>query len=69
MEEPDMNISWRKSSFSDPTQCVELAELDDGSIGMRDSKLDDESPVLSLARSQVADLVAGIKAGEYDDLG
>lgn len=35
-----MNTQWRKSSYSDmwERECVEVAELPDGIIGIRDSK-------------------------------
>lgn len=58
---------WRKSSYSDNGECVELAMLDDG-IGVRDSKLGDDSPVLTFTRTELAALVAGIRTGEFDDL-
>ena len=60
---------WRKSTFSNGQggDCVELADLGE-SVGMRDSKLGDDSPVLSLTRDQLAGLIAGVNAGEFDDL-
>jgi hypothetical protein len=62
-------LIWRKASFStNQGNCVELAHLDTGRIGLRDSKLGDDSPVLTLSRAQVADLVDTIKAGRFDDL-
>jgi hypothetical protein len=57
---------WKKSSFSDTTNCVEFAELD-SVIGMRDSKNPDGG-ILRLSHRQVRDLVASVKAGEFDDL-
>ena len=63
-------IVWRKSSWSDGQgQCVELASLGDGTIGVRDSKLGDDSPILRFTQAEVAAWLAGSKAGEFDDLG
>ena len=59
---------WRKSSYSGSQgNCVQLADLGD-SVGMRDSKLGDGSPVITLTRDQLAAFIAGAKAGEFDDL-
>jgi hypothetical protein len=63
------NPTWRKSSFSGPQgDCVQLAALDNDEIGLRDSKLADASPVLHLTRDQFKGLVAGVKAGEFQDM-
>jgi hypothetical protein len=60
---------WRKSSYSgDQGQCVELADLGDGTIGVRDSKLGDDSPILRFTRAEVAAWLSGARAGEFDDL-
>jgi len=59
---------WRKSSYSNGTHdCVELADFGD-TVGVRDSKLGDESPVLTFTRQELAAWVKGAKAGEFDDL-
>lgn len=60
--------NWRKSSYSNNGQCVELADLGDGTIGMRDDKLGDASPVLAFTRAEMATFLDGAKAGEFDDL-
>jgi hypothetical protein len=60
---------WRKSSFTDNGTCVEMADLGDDIIGVRDSKLGDDSPVLQFSRAEVAAWLEGSKAGEFDDLG
>jgi hypothetical protein len=60
-------IVWRKASFSDPDgACVIVAETDEG-IAVRNSNRPEE-PTIVLARSQLAALIDGIKAGELDHL-
>lgn len=59
--------TFRKSSFSDNNGCVELAALDDGTIGVRDDK-DPTGPVLHFTRAEMLAFVQGAKAGEFDDL-
>jgi hypothetical protein len=61
-------VMWRKSSASNPTgNCVELGELPGGGIGVRNSR-SPAGPVLVCSRAQIAALLAGIRAGEFDDL-
>lgn len=57
---------WHKSSFSIASgECVELAELGDDVIGMRDSK-DPDGPVLRFSRGEVNAFLRGALAGEFD---
>lgn len=58
--------TWRKSTYSNNGQCLEFADLGDH-VGLRDSK-DPAGPVLRLTREQLAGLLAGVRAGEFDDL-
>lgn len=60
-------IRWRVSSFTDNGQCVEVAEAGDD-ILVRNSNSRDAG-TLTLTRGQFAGLLAGAKAGEFDDLG
>lgn len=60
--------TFRKSSYSADNGCIELADLGDGLIGVRDSKLGDASPILHFTRPEIAAWLAGTKAGEFDDL-
>jgi hypothetical protein len=61
-----MDITWTKSSLSFANgNCVEMAELSDGTIGMRDSKNPD-GPVLRFTPVQWEKFLAGAKAGEFD---
>ncbi len=59
---------WKKSSRSSHAgNCVEVAELPEGAIGVRDSK--DTGPgsaVLTLSRAAWNGFLVGIKAGEFD---
>ena len=62
-------LTWRKSSFSDMEgNCVEVAELGDGRIAVRNSRHPDEGIVFCTRAAMVA-WVEGIKAGQFDDLG
>lgn len=65
------DLPWRKSTFSggdgDDGACVELAPLPDGRIAVRNSKAPDAG-VVFFTRAEMAAYVAGVKAGEFDDL-
>lgn len=56
------SLIWRKSSFTDTSECVELA-WPDGEAAMRDSK--NTEPTLVFERARVAAFVAGTKAGAF----
>ncbi|MGW0733141.1 DUF397 domain-containing protein [Streptomyces sp. NPDC002851] len=59
---------WFKSSFSDldhSKDCVVFTELDDGLIGISDSK-DPDAAVLRLSRGEITAFVQGAKAGAFD---
>lgn len=57
---------FRKSSYSDNGDCVELAPAGDAVL-LRDSK-DPDGPVLAFTRAEMAGWIAGCKAGEFDSL-
>jgi hypothetical protein len=60
---------WLKSSLSYANgQCVEVADLPGGAIGMRDSK-DVEGPVLQFTPAQWQAFIGGARNGEFDKLG
>ena len=56
---------YTKSSFSGGAGCVEVRKLDDGSIGLRDSKDVTKPPHVFTAHEWTA-FVAGVRAGEFD---
>ena len=61
-------VVWRKSHFSNPSgNCVEVAELPDGRVAMRNSR-DPEGPALIYTRGEVDAFVRGAKSGDFDDL-
>jgi hypothetical protein len=61
-------IIWRKSSKSGSSgQCVEVASLADGQIGVRDSK-NPTGPVLVFTPGEWAAFIAGARAGEFDQV-
>jgi hypothetical protein len=56
-------VAWRKSSKSGPEQgdCVEVAALTPGTVGLRDSK-DADGPHLSISAQAFGQLVQQLKA-------
>jgi Domain of unknown function (DUF397) len=65
-QRPSATTRWRKSSFSAVGECVEVAVLDDGRIGVRDSK-DPGGGMLAFTRAEIDAFVKGAQAGEFDD--
>lgn len=56
--------TWRKSSVSGDTGCVEAAFVEE-KVGVRDSKLSDDSPVLIFTRHEWAAFLHGVGTGEF----
>jgi hypothetical protein len=60
---------WRKSRHSNPSgNCVEIAELLDGAIAIRNSRFPD-GPALICPRTDFAEFLAGARDGDFDTLG
>lgn len=57
------NATWRKSSFSNPENCVQVA-LVDGGVAVRDSKNPNRAPLL-FDNCEWRAFVRGAAAGEF----
>ncbi len=74
VNEPALDgIAWRKSSFSGggdsgSGNCVEMAELADGRIAVRNSN-NRAAGAVFFTRAEMAAWIAGVKNAEFDDLG
>jgi hypothetical protein len=68
MPVPGEGAKWVKSSFSFANgNCVEIAKLADGRVGLRDSR-DPEGPVLRFTRPEWDAFLGGVKNGEFDSM-
>lgn len=56
---------FRRSTFCTSGGCVEVAELDDGRVAVRDSREPDRRPQVYSA-AEWRDFVAGVKDGQFD---
>jgi Domain of unknown function (DUF397) len=66
---PDSAPNWIKSSLSfSNSNCVEVASLPHGVIGVRDSK-DAEGPVLRFTPDEWHAFLGGARNGEFDSFG
>lgn len=55
---------WRKSHHSDPDgHCVEAGRASDGTIGVRDTKLQGNGPILKFSKEEWRNLLANIRTG------
>lgn len=63
---PDFgSATWRKSSYSQgQNNCVEIARKD-GWVGIRDSKLGNESPVLVFTEAEWTAFQAAVRDDEF----
>ncbi|MFD7978728.1 DUF397 domain-containing protein [Streptomyces sp. NPDC059071] len=61
-------VRWRKASASiGEGNCVEVAQLTDGKVAMRNSRFPD-GPALVYTPEEIAAFIDGAKAGEFDSL-
>lgn len=61
-------VVWRKSGRSNPKgNCVELAQLGDGSIAIRNSRSPDGAALI-YTRPEISAFLQGAKDGDFDDL-
>ena len=58
--------AWRKSTRSGALgNCVELADLDGGTVAVRNSRFP-SGPALIFTRAEAAAFISGVKDGEFD---
>ncbi len=62
----NLSVSWQKSTLcSNPSGCVELAELRTGVIVLRDSQ-NPSGPALCFTPGEIAAFIGGAQKGEFD---
>jgi hypothetical protein len=57
--------AWRRSSRCATQSCVEVADLPEGGVAVRDSKAPGVSPILVFTTDEWESFVLGVKAGEF----
>jgi hypothetical protein len=68
-ERPGSGSHWIKSSLSFAnSNCVEVADLPSGQIGVRNSR-DSTGPVLSFTSGEWQAFLGGVRNGEFDSFG
>lgn len=61
-------VTWFKSRASNPSgNCVEMAELPDGVIAIRNSRFPD-GPALLYTRAEIDAFIRGAKDGDFDEI-
>ena len=58
------DLTWRSAPCS-TNSCVEVAELPEGGVAVRDGKLQEGSAVLVFTADEWRAFVAGVKQGEF----
>ncbi|HEX3490152.1 MAG TPA: DUF397 domain-containing protein [Streptosporangiaceae bacterium] len=65
----EAGASWVKSSLSFANgDCVQVADLSEGTVGIRDSK-DTQGPVLRFTPDEWHAFVGGVQNGEFNQFG
>jgi hypothetical protein len=59
---------WLKSTLSANGECVEVADLPDNLVGVRNSR-DPNGPVLRFTRDEMRAFIGGVRNGEFDRFG
>jgi hypothetical protein len=61
-------VTWRTSSYTNGGngECVEVAELPDGSRAVRDTKDGGRGPVLLCREAEWSAFTHGVKGGQFD---
>lgn len=69
MQDPRLiDVTWRKSGRSNPSgNCVELAQLADGGVAVRNSRFP-AGPALLYTPAEMTAFIQGAKDGDFDDL-
>jgi Domain of unknown function (DUF397) len=63
------NASWRKSSYSAANgNCVDVAWLRPGQIGVRDTKDREQGPVLIFTQREWKIFLAGVRVGKFNSI-
>jgi hypothetical protein len=61
------SVKWFKSTRSGNNgSCVEVAQLGDDAIGVRDTKAKGQGPILTFTRAEWDAFIGGAKDGEFD---
>ena len=69
MERSDSGLHWIKSSLSFSNgNCVEVAHLADGGVGVRNSRHPDDG-ILRFTPSEWHAFIGGVHNGEFDQFG